>query len=76
MEALAETIATARHRLDEADDPETAEAVIAVLEAAGGQLGFLQVACCTPARTRLYTETLNNLASVQRVLTRTFDLDH
>lgn len=76
MEALAETLASARRRLDEADDPVSAEAVITVLEDAGGQLGFLQVACCTPARTRLYTETLENLARVQRLLTREHGLDH
>ena len=76
MEALATTISTARDRLDAATDPESAEAVISVLEDAGGQLGFLQVACCTPARTRLYAETLENLSRVQRILTREFGLDH
>lgn len=76
MERLAKTITAARQRLDEASDGKSAEAVISVLEDAGGQLGFLQVACCTPARTRLYAETLQNLSRVQRLLTREFDLDH
>ncbi|HLU28324.1 MAG TPA: hypothetical protein VKZ65_07785 [Glycomyces sp.] len=76
MEKLAQTITAARQRLDQAVDPESAEAVISVLEDAGGQLGFLQVACCTPARTRLYSETLQNLSRVQRLLTREFGLDH
>jgi hypothetical protein len=76
MVALADTLTTARRRLDDATDPESAEAVIAVLEDAGGQLGFLQVACCAPDRTRLYSETLDHLAKVQRILTRTFRLAH
>lgn len=76
MLALADTLTAARRRLDNATDPDSAEAVIAVLEDAGGQLGFLQVACCAPDRTRLYSETLDNLAKVQRLLTRTFGLDH
>jgi hypothetical protein len=76
MEALAGTLTDARGRLDEVTDSESAEAVITVLEDAGAQLGFLQVACCAPDRTRLYSETLDNLAKVQRVLTRSFRLDH
>lgn len=76
MEALAETLTDARGRLDRVTDRESAEAVIGVLEEAGGQLGFLQVACCAPSRTPLYTETLENLAGVRRLLTRTYRLEH
>lgn len=43
---------------------------------AGGQIGWLQVACYTPARRRLNTETLENLSRVQRLLTRGFHLEH
>lgn len=43
---------------------------IRVLQDAGGQIGWLQVACCTRARMRLYTQTLENLSRVQRLLMR------
>lgn len=76
MEKLAATIAGARRLLGEATDASSAEEVTEVLQDAGGQLGWLQVACCTPARMRLYTETLENLSRVQRLLTREFDLEH
>ena len=51
--------------------PETAgPAASEVLEEAAGQVGRLQVGCCTPARTPLYAEILANLAKAQRTLTR------
>jgi len=76
MEKLAGTIEEVRRLLGDAADARSAEAVTKVLQDAGGQIGWLQVACCTPARMRLYTETLENLSRVQRLLMREFDLEH
>jgi hypothetical protein len=77
MEALSLTIRSARQALAELDgDERAASAVIDLLEDAGAQLGHLQVACCTPARTTLYTRALECLGTTQRLIKRTFDLDH
>lgn len=76
MEKLASTIEEARRLLGDAADVGSAEAVTEVLQDAGGQLGWLQVACCTPARMRLYTETPENLSRVQPMLMRECDLEH
>ena len=77
METLANTLDAARGKLgDLGDDPVTASVVIAILEDAGSQLGHLQVACCAPARTKLYSATLENLAQIQRLLTKSYALEH
>jgi len=77
IEALANTLTRARVALDGVDgDGERAIGVIGLLEDAGSQLGHLQVACCTPARMKLYADTLASLSRVQRTLTREFDLEH
>lgn len=77
METLSATLQTARAALGELDgDPATGSRVVALLEDAGAQLGYLQVACCTPARTKLYTEALERLGKTQRLIKRTFDLEH
>jgi hypothetical protein len=77
IEALAATLARARAGLAAiGEDGQHAIGVIDVLEDAGAQLGHLQVACCTPARMKLYADTLASLSRVQRSLTREFDLDH
>jgi hypothetical protein len=77
IEALAATLARARAALGAIDgDGRRAIRVIDVLEDAGAQLGHLQVACCTPARMKLYSDTLASLSRVQRTLTREFDLEH
>lgn len=77
MEQLAGTLDRARSRLaDLGDDPAEARAIIDVLSEAGGQLGNLQVECCAPARMPLYASTLTELSKIQRMLTRTFELEH
>lgn len=77
MEALAATLGAARTRLDELDaSTATAAEVIDVIEDAGSQIGRLQVTCCAPARNVLYSSTLQNLADVQRLLKRSFSLEH
>ena len=77
IEALAATLQRARTGLGEVTDGgRRAIDVIEVLEDAGAQLGHLQVACCTPARMKLYSDTLGSLSRVQRTLTREFDLEH
>lgn len=77
MEQLAGTLAEARSRLAGVDDdPTTAVGVIDVLVDAGGQLGHLQVECCAPGRMALYASTLTELSKVQRLLKRTFELEH
>jgi hypothetical protein len=77
MEKLASTVREAQAALAGlSHDPDRAPDVVAMLEDAGSQLGYLQVACCTPARLELYTEALNCLARTQRLITRSLDLDH
>lgn len=77
MERLAATIAEVRVRLNElADDQVQARSIVDVLADAGGQLGNLQVECCASERMPLYATTLTELFKVQRLLTRTFQLDH
>lgn len=77
MEALSETLGAARRRLDDLDTgAATATDVIDAIESAGSQIGELQVTCCAPARNVLYSSTLENLADVQRLLKRSFSLEH
>ncbi|HSJ28295.1 MAG TPA: hypothetical protein VLB67_08785 [Acidimicrobiia bacterium] len=77
MEVLTSTLASARAQLaDAAHDAEVAGEVVAILQDAGAQLGHLQVDCCAPARMKLYATTLENLSKIQRLLKRTFELEH
>lgn len=77
MEHLARTIDAARDRLGQiGDDPKIALQVVDILHDAGAQLGYLQVACCAPARMKLYATTLESLSKTQRLIKRTFDLEH
>lgn len=39
-------------------------------------IGYLQVACCSPTRTKLYTNALEHLGKTQRLTKRALDLDH
>ena len=77
MEALSETIKTARMALVELeDDRDSAAVTIGLLEDAGAQLGHLQVACCSPAGTKLYASALASLGRTQRLIKSTLDLEH
>lgn len=77
MEALSETLGAARERLGGLDSGAAAPTdVIDAIERAGSQLGELQVTCCAPARSALYSSTLEHLADVQRLLKSSFSLEH
>lgn len=77
MEALSDTLGRARRALGDLDgDRDAAVEVIAFLEDAGAQLGYLQVACCSPVRTKLYTNALESLGKTQRLIKGTLDLEH
>jgi hypothetical protein len=76
MEKLANTLETAYSELAQLENEPAAPSVVALLEDAGAQLGSLQVACCSPARNKLYTEALEHLSKTQRLIMRTFDLEH
>jgi hypothetical protein len=77
MEALSATLQTAHAALSELErDPAGAVHVVTLLEDAGAQLGYLQVACCTPARTKLYSESLRCLGRTQRLIKRSLDIEH
>lgn len=67
MEALAASLESARSKLERIDkDNEGGAAVITILEDAGAQLGYLQVGCCAPGRSKLYAEALQSLTKAQR----------
>lgn len=69
MEALADTLASARERFEQMEgDPSAANAVNDLLENAGSQLGSLQVSCCAPGRMKLYASTLESLMKAQRAI--------
>ena len=53
-----------------------AEAIIAELEAAGAQIGSLQVGCCAPDRLPLYAEILQQLTEVQLAINRSLGRGH
>ncbi|CAN5869263.1 hypothetical protein BH23ACT4_BH23ACT4_16330 [soil metagenome] len=77
MESLAATLRSAQSELGELDrKPDAAGRVVPLLEEAGAQLGYLQVACCSPTRTKLYTEALERLNRTQRLVKRTHDMEH
>ena len=77
METLTSTLAAARTQLaDASHDADVAKEVVAILQDAGAQLGYLQVDCCAPARMKLYATALENLSQIQRLLKRTFKLEH
>lgn len=71
MAALANTLDTARTRIQElSGDPDPTSAVDA-LEDAGAQVGRLQVGCCAPDRLPLYARILQELTRTQRIITGT-----
>ena len=76
MEKLSDTLERAHSELAQLHDEPAAPSLVLLLEDAGAQLGSLQVACCSPARNKLYTEALEHLSKTQRLIKRTFDLEH
>lgn len=77
MKALRETLAETRNLVAEiAESDDGPKRAVASIEAAGAQLGRLQVTCCAPARMPLYELLLNNLMKVQRGVKRYGKLEH
>lgn len=78
METLAATLESARSKLEGIDENNEGGAMaITILEDAGAQLGYLQVGCCAPGRTKLYAEALQSLTKAQRGIHRSLaSTDH
>lgn len=78
METLAATLEAARSNLEGIEqNNESGATVIAMLEDAGAQLGYLQVSCCVPGRMKLYAEALERLTKAQRGIRRSLaSADH
>lgn len=77
MERLGETLTRGRSGLELiGEDSDKAGTVIAELEDAGAQLGWLQVGCCAPSRMPLYAAMLTDLMKAQRAITREHQLGH
>jgi hypothetical protein len=77
MKALGETLAAARSRLDAMpDDNEAVDEVVATLEDAGAQIGWLQVGCCAPNRLPLYAGMLEGLMTAQLTVNRAAGRGH
>lgn len=77
MQALAESLSASRRALDGiGDDPASADAVHAILEDMGGQIGRLQVGCCTEKRMPLYARMLTDLTDTQIAISRRTGTGH
>ena len=77
MRALAESLAASRRALEEVgDDPHSAQGVHALLEDMGGQIGRLQVGCCTEKRMPLYARMLEDLTDTQIAVSRRTGTGH
>lgn len=78
METLAATLESARSKLEGIDENNEGGAMaITILEDAGALLGYLQVGCCAPGRTKLYAEALQSLTKAQRGIHRSLaSTDH
>lgn len=76
MAALSEAIGAARAALDTHTAGGDAGAVTAALEAAGAQVGSLQIGCCAPSRLPLYSRILEDLTTVQLTIDRAQGHDH
>jgi hypothetical protein len=69
MERLAATLSEVGAALSRADaDPTAAAEAAALIEEAGAQVGWLQVACCSEKRLPMYTTILAKLTAVHMVL--------
>ena len=65
MEAIISALDAARAQTASIRSIDDAGVVIGMLEDIGGQIGHLQVACCTEARMPLYADALANLTATQ-----------
>lgn len=77
MKALAAALATVREEIAQiASDPTKAPAAIVTLEEMGGQIGRLQIGCCTEKRIPLYARMLEDLMDAQLAISRAAGTAH
>jgi hypothetical protein len=77
MKALAGTLGEARTALGRVGSTQGAEdQALALMEDVGGQVGSLQVGCCTPKRLPLYARILENLTTAQITLAKALGRGH
>lgn len=65
MDAIISELDAARAQTASIRSIDDAGVVIGLLENIGGQIGHLQVTCCTEARMPLYADALANLTATQ-----------
>lgn len=77
MKALATALAAVRGEIQRVEsDPGAAPAAIVSLEEIGGQIGRLQVGCCTEKRMPLYARMLEDLTDAQLAISRAVGTGH
>jgi hypothetical protein len=77
MKALADSLSAVRGQIGRVEaDPALAAAAIVSLEEIGGQIGRLQVGCCTEKRMPLYARMLEDLADAQLAISRAVGTGH
>ena len=77
MQALGASLAASHSALGAVDDdPASAEEVHSILEDMGGQIGRLQVGCCTEKRMPLYARMLEDLTDTQIAVSRAVGTGH
>jgi len=74
MQHLAETLGEVRTQLEA--DSRDLDRLVVTLEDAGGQLGRLQIGCCTADRMPLYADTLTRLTEIQLVASADAGVGH
>jgi len=68
---LGDTLEETRDSLERLpSDLSIGDVIITTIEDVGGQLGRLQVGCCTPKRMPLYAQLLEDLTKVERTVKR------
>ncbi|MFQ5522864.1 MAG: hypothetical protein ACE5F5_04725 [Acidimicrobiia bacterium] len=69
---LGDTLEETRASLERLpSDLSVGDVIITTIEDVGGQLGRLQVGCCTPKRMPLYAQLLDDLTKVQLTVKKT-----
>jgi hypothetical protein len=77
MKALAAALVAIRGEISRVEaDPALAPAAIVTLEEIGGQIGRLQVGCCTEKRMPLYARMLEDLTDAQLAINRAVGTGH
>jgi hypothetical protein len=77
MKALAAALVAVRGEISRVEaDPALTPAAIVTLEEIGGQIGRLQVGCCTEKRMPLYARMLEDLTDAQLAINRAVGTGH